>query len=462
MRPIAAPGRVHFFLDISLSDLYGSLAHRVNIFSISTVNPVDVDCRLTGGFVKILIYGINYAPEMTGIGKYTAEMAASIAAQSHEVRVVCAPPYYPEWRVPSGFSSRRYANELRDGVRVSRAPLWVPSRPKGLGRLLHLASFAISSLPLMVRHAFWRPDVVFCVAPSLLNAPTGWLVARLSRAHAWLHIQDFEVDAAFKLGILQGSFLKRAALTAERALMKRFDTVSTISNKMLERASEKGIPAARLVRFPNWADTSIIYPLARVSRLKESLGLGSNTIVVLYSGNMGVKQGLDVLASAALELKDHADLAFVFCGDGPVRSTVQATCGALPNCRIIDLCPVEKLNELLNLADIHVLPQRADAADLVMPSKLTGMFASGRAVVAMAEPGTELYDTVAPRGVVVPPGNARSLASAIRQLADDAPERTRLGRAGREFALASLSREAAFGALEARMDSLYAARQGGA
>ncbi|WP_144138172.1 glycosyltransferase WbuB [Paraburkholderia sp. BCC1884] len=408
--------------------------------------------------MKILIYGINYAPEMTGIGKYTAEMAATLAGQAHEVRVVCAPPYYPEWRIARGFSSRRYAQEQRDGVRVSRAPLWVPSRPRGLGRLVHLASFALTSLPLMVRHAFWRPDIVFCVAPSLLNAPTGWLVARIARAHAWLHIQDFEVDAAFKLGILQGSLLKRVALAAERALMTRFDTISTISGKMLERASSKGIAAERLVRFPNWADTSAIYPLSRVSRLKAELGLPASSIVVLYSGNMGIKQGLDILAAAALALKDHADLAFVFCGDGPARSGVQTVCGDMPNCRIIDLRPKEELNELLNLADIHVLPQRSDAADLVMPSKLTGMFASGKAVVAMAEPGTELHDTVAPRGVVVPSGNAALLADAIRQLADKPAERARLGRAGRAFALASLSREAAFAALEARFAKLGGVR----
>lgn len=410
--------------------------------------------------MKILIYGINYAPEMTGIGKYTAEMAATLAAQSHEVRVVCAPPYYPEWRIGRGFSARRYTQEQREGVRVSRAPLWIPAKPRGVGRLLHLASFALASLPLMVRHAFWRPDIVFCVAPSLLNAPTGWLVARIARAHAWLHIQDFEVDAAFKLGILQGSLLKRAALAAERALMTRFDTISTISGKMLERASSKGIAAERLVRFPNWADTSAIYPLSRVSHLKAELGLPASSLVVLYSGNMGIKQGLDILAAAALALKDHADLAFVFCGDGPARSVVQSVCGEMPNCRIIDLRPKEELNELLNLADIHVLPQRSDAADLVMPSKLTGMFASGKAVVAMAEPGTELHDTVAPRGVVVPAGNAPLLADAIRQLADNPAQRARLGRAGRAFALASLSREAAFAALEARFAELRVARHG--
>lgn len=409
--------------------------------------------------MKILIYGINYAPEMTGIGKYTGEMAAWLASRGHEVRVVTAPPYYPEWRVAQPYTANRYASEARDGVRISRAPLWVPSKPRGKGRLVHLASFALSSLPLMMRHAFWRPDVVFCVAPSLLNAPIGWLAARLCGAHAWLHIQDFEVDAAFKLDILRGSWLKRTALAVERALLTRFDSVSTISGKMLERAADKGVRAAQLVRFPNWASTDAVYPLERTSRLKETLGIAPDAVVVLYSGNMGMKQGLDVLTDATLSLKDQPDLAFVFCGSGPARAAIEAACGKLPNCRVIDLRPVEELNELLNLADIHVLPQRADAADLVMPSKLTGMFASGRAVIAMASPGTELHDAVAPRGLVVPPGDAGSLAQAIRALADDPARRAEYGRAGRAFAVASLSRDAVLEDFETRLRAVRPARK---
>lgn len=401
--------------------------------------------------MKILIYGINYAPEMAGIGKYSGEMAAWLATRGHEVRVVCAPAYYPQWHIAPGFFAARYVRERRDGVRVWRTPLWVPSKPRGAGRLLHLASFAWSSLPVVLHQAFWRPDVVFCVAPSLLNAPAGWLVARLCGARAWLHIQDFEVDAAFGLGILHGSWLRRAALAIERALLGRFDTVSTISGKMLERAASKGLRAERLVLFPNWADTTAVFPLERASRLRDELGIAADAVVVLYSGNMGRKQGLDVLTAAALALKDEPGLVFVFCGHGPARAGIEAACGNEPNCRIVDLRPVEELNELLNMADIHVLPQRADAADLVMPSKLTGMFASGRAVIAMAHPGTELHDAVAPRGVVVPPGEAPLLADAIRQLARDPATRARLGRAGRDFALATLARDAVLGAFEARL-----------
>lgn len=403
--------------------------------------------------MKILVYGINYAPELTGIGKYTAEMAATLTARGHEVRVICAPPYYPQWRVEAGYRAWRYRRERCDGVRLWRAPLWVPNRPRGARRILHLASFAATSLPIVLAHAFWKPDVVMCMAPSLLNSPAAWLVARLSRAHAWLHIQDYEIDAAFQLGMLTGSKLKRAALWMERALLRRFDTVSTITTKMLERAADKGVRPARLLLFPNWVDVIAVHPLERRSTLRQAFGIADDAIVVLYSGNMGVKQGLEVLATAAVELLNRSDIVFVFCGNGPVRDAIHAVCGPMKNCRFSDLRPIEELNELLNLADIHVLPQRHDAADLVMPSKLTGMFASERPVIAMAQPGTELYEVVAPRGVVVTPGDAQALAAAIASLADDAPARARLGRAGRAYAQGVLSRDAVLGELELALHS---------
>ena len=111
--------------------------------------------------MKILLYGINFAPELTGIGKYTGEMAAWLAAQGHAVRVVTAPPYYPAWAVSAGHSGKRWVFEEWRGVRVWRCPLWVPPQPGGLKRLLHLASFALSSLPVMLRQVFWRADVVW-------------------------------------------------------------------------------------------------------------------------------------------------------------------------------------------------------------------------------------------------------------------------------------------------------------
>ena len=151
--------------------------------------------------MKILLHGINFAPELTGIGKHTGEMAAWLAARWHVVRVVTAPPYYPDWQVADGYSSRSCRRHTWQGLDVWRCPLWVPVRPGGLKRLLHLASFALGSLPVMLRQIVWRPDGVWMVEPALLCAPAALGVVRLGGARALLHIQDFEVDAAFDLGL---------------------------------------------------------------------------------------------------------------------------------------------------------------------------------------------------------------------------------------------------------------------
>jgi colanic acid biosynthesis glycosyl transferase WcaI len=403
--------------------------------------------------MKILIYGINYAPELTGVGKYTAEMAEFLA-RAHDLRVVCAPPYYPEWRAADGYAAWRYRRETVRGVPVWRAPLWIPARPSGVKRMVHLASYAVSSLPLLARQVPWRPDVVLAVAPTLLCAPGALALARLVGAKAWLHIQDYEVDAAFDLGLLASARVARLAHWLEHAALRRFDVVSSISGNMVARALGKGVDAARVFCLPNWVDPQTIFPLSRASAYRRELVIPDGNQVVLYSGNMNAKQGIGILAAVAAQLADRAHLTFVFCGNGPAKADLIGRCAGLPNCRFLPLQPAERLNELLNVADIHVLPQRGDAADLVMPSKLTGMLASGRPVVAMARAGTELFDVVAPRGIVVEPDDERALAQAIEALAADPVRRAALGAASRDYAVDMLAPAAVFGRFEARLAQL--------
>ena len=408
--------------------------------------------------MKILIYGLNYAPELTGIGKYTGEMAAWLVAAGHEVRVVTAPPYYPDWKVSKGYSAWRYSLAARDNVLVWRAPVWVPTKPTGLKRMLHLASFALSSFPLMLRQIFWRADVVWVVAPALACVPGALLCARLSGAKAWLHIQDYEVDAAFDMGLLKGQGARRFALGVERWLMRRFDRFSTISGRMLDLARGKGVSADRAVLFPNWVDLSAIAPptagLDGASGYRAEWNISRDQLIALYSGNMGGKQGLEVLAETARLLAGEPGVQFVFCGNGAGRADLESRCAGLPNVRFVDLQPLERLGELLGTADIHLLPQRADAADLVMPSKLTGMLASGRAVVATAHPGTELASVVSECGLVVPPDNALAFSQAILRLASDSGLRRSLGAAGREYAVLNLDRDGVLGGFESQLQWL--------
>jgi colanic acid biosynthesis glycosyl transferase WcaI len=392
---------------------------------------------------KLLLVVLNYAPELTGIGKYAGEMGAWFAARGVEVRVVTAPPYYPSWRVHSGYASWRYGTEVRAGVRVYRCPLWVPRAPRGASRILHLLSFAVSSLPVILWQALcWRPRVVLVVEPPLVAAPAAWIGARLAGARAWLHVQDLEVDAAVALGLLRARPLQRLAVALERFWMRRFDRVSAISRSMVERIVAKGVGADRVLLFPNWVDVTRICPTEGHTALRGELGIPDGVRVVLYSGNMGEKQGLDTLLATARELATDPTVLFLLCGDGAARARLQREAVDLDNVRFAPLQPLERLNALLNLADVHVLPQRVAAEDLVMPSKLTAMMASGRPVAATARRDSEVGRIVAECGLVSEPGDAGALAASIRRLLGDEALRRRLGAAGRAYALAHWDRDA--------------------
>lgn len=393
-------------------------------------------------FMKVLLYGINFSPELTGIGKYSGEMANWLKSAGHDVRVITAPPYYPDWKVWPSYRSFWFQKEIIYGCMVIRCPLWVPSSPSGIKRLIHLFSFAFFSIPALFFQWRWRPDVVFVVEPPLFASPGALCFSFFRGTKSWLHVQDFEVDAAFELGLLKGTLARRFVTVVERTIMRSFDRVSTISGQMLKLAERKGVDKCKLVAFPNWVDISSVFPLSRASSYRAELKIDANIVVALYSGNMGGKQGLEILAHAAKLLVENTRILFVFCGNGSGKGDLERSCEGLPNVIFLDLQPLSKLNDLLNFADIHLLPQRADAADLVMPSKLTGMLASGRPVVATARSETELGKVVSGCGVVVDPENSVAFSDAIAFLAADFELRKTLGRAARVFAESELDAHA--------------------
>jgi colanic acid biosynthesis glycosyl transferase WcaI len=404
--------------------------------------------------LKILLYTANFAPEPTGIGKYSGEMAAWLVSQGHQVRVVAAPPYYPSWKVSKGYAWPPYQRENWQGVHVWRAPLWVPAHPSGLARLLHLLTFVVSSLPIMLWQILWRPNIVMTVAPALMCAPTGWLVARLSGGKAWLHIQDFEVDVAFEMNLLTGKLLKRLVHGFERFLLGRFDKVSTISNRMLDKLKHKGLTDNCLELFPNWVDISKVFPLSEPSSYREELNIKPDVKVVLFSGTLGNKQGLMVIPKVAQRLSHRQDVVFVICGDGVLKPQLKKACKALSNVRFIPLQPFNRLGQILGLADIHLLPQSPEATDLVLPSKLSGMLASGIPIIATCKSDTEIASVVTQCGIVVPPEDDTALAIALEQLLDDGERRQRLGVQARFYCERNLARDAVLGHVQEQFISI--------
>lgn len=370
--------------------------------------------RNTG--LKILIVGLNYAPELTGIGKYTGEMAAWFASKGHDVKVITAPPYYPEWQVKEGYSSWTYRVESMQGVSVIRCPIYVPRNITTVKRLLHLLSFSVSILPVLLWQCFWRPAVVINPVPSLFSSPLVLFMAWISQAKSVLHIQDFEVDAMLGLGMGSGRVAKLAKWF-ERFVLSRFDLVSTISKAMAKNAESKGVAPERLVLFPNWSDLSKFETAERNAQLRCRFNVSDQEKMILYSGNIGEKQGLETVVEVA-RLAQDKPYKFVVVGQGGGRQALEQLVldKKLSNIAFFPLQPLDDLPDMLASADCHLVVQRKGAADAVLPSKLTNILAAGGNAVITAEPETELgylcaeFDGIAE---LVEPESVDALANGI-------------------------------------------------
>ena len=382
--------------------------------------------------LKVLVVSMNYAPEMIAIGLYSTDLAEHLSRRGIKVDVIAAKPYYPEWRPFQGWRGPFWRSRTGDGgERIVHCPLYVPRNPRGGRRILHYLSFTLSALPVLVwRSLVDRPDIVFAVAPSLMAARAARICARLCGARTWLHVQDFEVEAAIATGLLKRNRLARLALAFERRVLRSFDRVSTISHPMRDRLIAKGIAPGRTYELRNWAHADIVRPSADPAALRAQFGI-TTPHVVLYSGNLANKQGLELIPEIADHLAHRSDITFVICGEGPMKKVLESRIDGMGNVQMFPLIPLAQLGDLLGMADVHLLPQIAGAADLVLPSKLTNMLASGRPVLATAALGTALAHEVLGAGVLTPPGDAKAAAEALEALIDDPEKRRVLGEEAR-------------------------------
>ncbi len=361
--------------------------------------------------MKFLLYSINHTPELTGIGKYNGELAPALAQYGIETHVLTAPPYYPEWQVHDGFKNQ-WSRSQKNDVAVYRCPLYVPKKVTTIKRLIHLSSFAFSSALRLVTLLRLKPDVVFLVQPTLFCAPATLLYCKLTGAKSVMHIQDFEIDAMFGLGLAgslkdegitteaprkeggksKTSLLKRIIRTAETWLLRRFDVVSSISYSMLDNAKSKGVDESKLLFFPNWADTNLVTPQVSGDALRKQWGFTSADKVVLYSGNIGQKQGLEIVLDAAQAFKCRPEVKFVIIGSGAYSHTLEqmAADRKLSNIQFKPLQPWDMVPQILSMADVHLVVQKRGAADAVLPSKLTNILSAGGHALITADADTEL------------------------------------------------------------------------
>lgn len=413
--------------------------------------------------MNILIYGLNYAPEPTGIGKYTGEMAEWLAAQGHAVEVICGLPHYPQWQVAEGYDRFRFRSETLAGVRVHRVRHFVPAanQLRARTRIFLETTFTLNAARFWLPRFFSRqkPDVVIAVMPPMQIGVWPLLYA-WSRGVPWvLHVQDLQLDAALRLGMLPGGIIGQVLYRVEAFLLRGATRASTITEAMRQRMIEKGAAPECAWLFPNWADIEVVRPGPRENAFRKEFGIAPETVLVLYAGNMGEKQGLEVVLEAAQRCADDDKrLQFLMVGTGGARLRLEekAAVMGLRNVRFLPVQPVERLSEMLAAGDIHLVVQRRDAADLVMPSKLTNILAAGRPCVATVDAGTALHDAVAgaETGLVTPPGDSFALAQAILSLAQNLERREAYGRNARAYAELILDKEHILKAFEGQLSSL--------
>jgi len=408
--------------------------------------------------VRLLIHGMNYAPELLGIGRYTGELGAYLASRGHQVTVLTAAPYYPQWRVREDYRPQRWRREWRDGVEVLRAPQYVPGRVSGLGRLLQECSFGASCLYWWSTCLLQRPwDAMVAVCPPMTSGLVPGLLARRLAVPLLIHVQDLQLDAARELGILRQPLLLAGLTWLELHLFRQARAVTTISRSMAARLAAKGVPPARLQVLPNWADLDKVRPGPRLNALRRELGLTSET-VVLYAGNLGEKQGLEVILEAAALTRGKPSIRYLVAGEGAARDRIKLRAQdlGLDNLTFLPLQSNSRLPLLLAAADLHLVVQRQKAADLVMPSKLTNIMAAGRPFIATAGEGTELarVTTESRAGLLVPPEDGRALAQAVLALAQDPGARKEMGIRARRYAEAFWDRERILGQWEELLKGL--------
>ena len=416
------------------------------------------------GALKILIYSLNYAPDKVGIGKYSGELGSALSSRGFSVHAITAPPYFPRWVISSEYRNS-YVNYYRENVLIHSCPLWVPPNPNSIARLIHLLSFALTSFFPLLGQRSWQPDVILTVAPAFFCAPGALMLTKLCGPScvSWLHVQDFELDAAFELGMLKGKFLRRLAEVVEKSILHRFDCVSSISKQMVNKLESKGVAPSSTVLFPNWVNLDEIYPIPTLTRkfncFRLKLNIPHDSVVLMYSGSMNQKQGLELIVEAIQFLSDIPGLFWLFAGEGPMKPYLLRATALFPQVIHFPLQPAELMNDWLNAADIHLLPQKAGAADLVLPSKLLGILASGRPVVATSTHGSALAELASEAGACTSPGDAHAFADALRHLIADPEQRLMAGKRARKLAEERFGKDAVLERFEQQLLSLVQSKR---
>jgi len=385
--------------------------------------------------VNLTVICPHFAPDGAPTGHVMTSLVEEWVEQGHRVHVVTAKPWYTHHRVEEGWGRGLVQAEARPWGRITRVHPFPTDKRNIPARALAFFGFTLlAGLVAIVRRP--RPDVVVAMSPPLTLGLAGWAVGALRRAPFVFNIQDVFPDVAVEAGVLTNPLVVRVAAAIERFCYRRAAAVTVLSEDLRENVAAK-LPEEqrdKVAVIPNFIDTGSVAPQPRENEYRREHGL-TGSRVVMYAGNLGFSQPVELLLDAARELADQADLRFVVNGGGAARPALERAARDLRNVRFVDLQPRERLSEVLAAADLHIVLLRPGLARSSVPSKLYSILAAARPIVASVDEGSEVARTVqgAGAGLAVPAGDGGALAKAICAVLADPDEAARMGQRGRSF-----------------------------
>lgn len=344
--------------------------------------------------MKIIVWGINYAPEVTGIAPCNVALCEFLQARGHDVQMVTSFAYYPQWEKRPEDCGRLYRADVVNGVRVHRCWHYVPRKVSAAKRILHEGTFVATSFlrALLLRKA----DIVIVVSPPLLLGAAAWLLTRIRGNEYHFHVQDLQPDAAVGLNMLKPGRFTRMLYWLEAFAYKHAKTVSGIGQGMIDSFARKGVPTEKIALLPNGFDVT---GAARPSTVdfRAQHGWNSDHFLAVYSGNLGVKQGLEIIPAAAAALLKNPKIQIVICGDGARRALLESEIARLRlgNIRLLPLLDDEPYRAMLQTADVCLITQQSGSGNAFLPSKLLPTLAYRRAVLSVADADSALAQAVA-------------------------------------------------------------------
>lgn len=383
--------------------------------------------------MRVVVWGINYAPEITGIAPHNVALCEFLRGRGDDIEMVTTFAYYPAWRKRDEDRHLLFRTDVINGVLVHRCWHFVPRIVSAWKRIIHEGTFVLTSTLRVL--SLDRPDVYIIVSPPLLLGAAAWLVARFKRAPFVFHVQDLQPDAAVGLGMLKAGWFTRALYWLESFAYKKAARVSGISEEILDAFRRKGVPEKKLILFPNGVALPSLAEIPERGNFRAKHGFTANEFLAIYAGNLGVKQGLDILLDAAKSLA--TGIRVVLCGDGAERVALEKSLRDrhLTNVTMLPLHFGRDYQELLVDADVSLITQQSGSGNAFFPSKLLITLAHSSPVVTVADDESALARAVVEGGFGrnVLPEKPGELANVLLDLAQDRQRLRDYGLAGRAY-----------------------------